>query len=192
MIHYNNFSEPKHTFHMITFRRIFSPTDSYYSQMTTLYESSFLYEQRRELHQLKHEMLTSKHFYVHALLADSEFVGFINYWQFHTFCFVEHFAITPQLRGKKLGSKVLSKLKDTVTSSIVFEVDTPTSDVAARRIEFYERAGFHIIPNDYLQPPYRPSDIPFPLLIMTDNQHFVSKHFDSIKKTIYKEVYHYE
>ena len=175
---------------MITFHRISSTSDSYFSPMTTLYKSAFLPEQRRELDQLEYEILTSEHFRTHALLADGKFIGFLNYWQFHTFCFIEHFAITPQLRGKKLGSKALNILKNNIVSPIVIEVDIPTSTVAARRVEFYERADFRIIPNDYVQPPYRPSDTPSPLLIMTNDKHFVSKHFDTIKETIYKEVYH--
>ena len=174
---------------MITFHRILSVADSHFSSMAMLYKSAFPPEQRRNLDKLEHEMLTSKYFRVHALLMNDQFVGFFNYWIFDTFYFVEHFAIKPELRGKKLGSKVLNTFKEDIALPVILEVEMPTSAVAARRIEFYEKAGFHIVLNDYAQPPYRSSDFMIPMFIMTNEKELVSKHFDHIKKTVYKEVY---
>ena len=175
---------------MITFHHISFNTDSHFSAVVALYKSAFPPEQRRSLGELEHEMMTSEQFRVNALLANDEFVGFFNYWQFDTFYFVEHFAIKPELRGKKIGSKALNTFKESIVLPIIIEVDMPTTVTAARRIEFYEKAGFHVIPNDYAQPPYRPSDFMLPMLLMTNNRLFATKHFDRIKKTIYKEVYH--
>ena len=135
-------------------------------------------------------MLASNYFRVHALLINGKFVGFFNYWMFDMFYFVEHFAIKPELRGKKFGSKVLNTFKEKITLPVVLEVEMPSSAMATRRIEFYEKAGFHIIPNNYAQPPYRPSDSMIPMFIMANNKEFVNKHFDCIKKTLYEEVYH--
>ena len=175
---------------MITFYRILSVTDSHFSSMVTLYKSAFPPEQRRSLEKLKHEMLTSNYFRVHALLVNGKFVGFSNSWIFETFYFVEHFAIRPELRGKKFGSEALNTFKESIALPVIIEVEMPNSAIATRRIEFYEKAGFHIIPNDYAQPPYRTPDSMIPMFIMTNDKEFVSKHFDPIKKTLYKEVYH--
>ena len=177
---------------MATFHRILSVTDSYFSSMATLYESAFPPEQRRSLDKLEHEILTSKHFRAHALLMNGEFVGFFNSWIFETFYFVEHFAIKPELRGKKLGSEVLNTFKEDTALPVILEVEVSSSAVAARRIKFYEKAGFQIIPNDYSQPPYRPSDSMIPMCIMTNDKEFVSEYFESIKKTLYKDVYYYK
>ena len=176
---------------MIKFHHISTITDSHFSSMAMLYKSAFPPEQRRSLDKLEHEILTSKHFRAYALLMNGEFVGFFNYWIFETFYFVEHFAIKPELRGEKLGSKVLNTFKEDIAIPVVIEVEMPTSAMAKRRIEFYEKAGFHTIPNDYAQPPYRPSDFMIPMFIMTNDKEFVSEHFDHIKMTLYKEVYHY-
>ena len=175
---------------MITFHRISSIADNYFLTMAMLYKSAFPSEQRRSMGELEHEIMTSKRFHSCALLAKNEFVGFFNYWQFDTFYFVEHFAIKPELRGKKIGSKALHTFKESIALPVVIEVDMPTSAAAARRIGFYEKAGFHVIPNDYAQPPYRPSDFMLPMLLMTNDRLFAGKHFDRIKKTVYKEVYH--
>ena len=177
---------------MITFHRISSTADNYFLPMAMLYKSAFPPEQRRSMGELEHEIMTSKRFHSCALLVKDEFVGFFNYWQFDTFCFVEHFAIKSEVRGKQIGSKALNMFTDSIDFPVVVEVDMPITAVAARRIKFYEKAGFHVVSNDYAQPPYRPSELMLPMLLMTNNKQFVSKYFDSLKKTIYKEVYHYE
>jgi len=177
---------------MITFHRISSIADNYFLTMAMLYKSAFPSEQRRSMGELEHEIMTSKRFHSCALLAKNEFVGFFNYWQFDTFYFIEHFAIKPELRGKQIGSKALDVFAESIDFPVVVEVDMPITTVAARRIKFYEKAGFHVVPNDYAQPPYRPSELMLPMLLMTNNKQFVSKYFDSLKKTIYKEVYHCE
>ena len=177
---------------MITFHRISSIADNYFNTMAMLYKSAFPPEQRRSMGELEQEIMTSERFHSCALLAKNEFVGFFNYWQFDTFYFVEHFAINTELRGKKLGSQTLKLFIDSIDFPVLIEVDMPTTAIAARRIKFYEKEGFHIVSNDYAQPPYRPLELMLPMLLMTNNEQFVSKHFDYLKETVYKEVYHYE
>jgi hypothetical protein len=75
---------------------------------------------------------------------------------------------------------------------VVIETETPRSLVASQRIHFYERLGFYMTTNFYMQPPYEGSQVMMSMLIMSNDYHFANKHFNHIKSTLYKEVYKYD
>ena len=51
---------------------------------------------------------------------------------------------------------------------IYFEVEPETlSEIAGRRINYYERNGFQVVKRDYLQPPYHREEQGVPLYIMS-------------------------
>ena len=74
-------------------------------------------------------------------LTDGKKVGFITVWHVSDFVFAEHFVIFEKYRNKGLGAEALDKLKNTF-SKIILEAETPESDIAKRRLAFYERCGF--------------------------------------------------
>ena len=115
---------------------------------------------------------------------------FFNYWDFGWFLYAEHFAIEEAIRGNKLGEKVMNMMKPTQNTPLVFEVELPDDEMAARRIEFYRRLGYEIVPVDYLQPPYNKQGYYQPLYLMTDQVEFVVANYEKIKSTIYRRVYH--
>ena len=72
----------------------------------------------------------------------------------------------------------------------VLEVEMPTDDLSRRRIAFYERHGFALWKKcAYMQPPYRPTDEPLPMLLMVEGRLDEGKDFLRVKETIHKEVY---
>jgi len=76
--------------------------------------------------------------------------------------------------------------------TIILEVEPPKSIDASRRIHFYERLNFFVLPNFYMQPPYDKKSFLLPMLIMSNDYHFAHKHFEAIKGKLYEEVYQYE
>ncbi len=176
---------------MITFKRIENDSDPLWGKMYDLYESAFPAVERREATALKNVMKSENKFQVSALLKEDGFVGFFNDWHFEDFIYVEHFAVCPELRGKRIGTEVVGHyLKDT-RLPIVFEVEKPENETAKRRIALYERLGCHLLHYDYVQPHYDGSGKLFPMLLMTNNKDFVDGHIQHIKAKIYEEVYHY-
>ncbi len=113
-------------------------------------------------------------------------VGFIGAWKFDGFLYVEHLATYPQYRNMGYGAAAL-KLLQNDNHVIVLEVEPPVTDMQKRRCEFYRRAGFVMNDCDYLQPPFRACDKPFPLKLMSYPAALNDK--QSVIQAIYAKVY---
>lgn len=172
------------------FIRIQSVDDKYADELTELYLEAFAENQRHTKEDFRQLLNTNNQFNCNAVLMNNELVGFFHYWDFDVFLFLEHIAIEPPLRGHKLGEKVINLVRTFARKPLVIEVEqAENSEYGARRIEFYRRLGFEIVPFLYLQPPYRKGEDYVPLDMMCDHPEFASGHFENIKSTIYKQVY---
>lgn len=166
-----------------------------YPSFIKLYMSSFPDEQRRDYKDAQDlanfiKMKGGK-FNAFALKDGDLFLGFLSYWNFEGYTYIEHFAIDPLTRGKRLGTAMLNHLFKEVSENVLIEVEKPDSPENIRRIEFYKRNGFKTRDEfEYEQPPYNPGKKPVPLLIMTHGD--VNLHNkDSIREML-KEVYNVE
>lgn len=151
----------------ISLHRIRQTSDCYLPMLEELYVSAFPSEERRELPTLRDKICNEGRFHAHAILCEEEFVGLLTWWDFDTFVYGEHFAMRPDLRGRGLGTRAFDFLRHYAPNRpILIEVELPTDDLTRRRIDFYTRAGLSIVDIPYLQPPYRPSDLPLPMALM--------------------------
>ena len=178
--------------YMLKFIKIHSVHDSNYEAVFNLYNSSFPPNERRSRESLEMVLNADSRFNVYALENEQGFVGFFNYWKFSRFYYIEHFAIHPQHRNHSYGSEVIRLFLSTVSLPVVLEVEMPKTITASRRIHFYERLGFYVMSNFYMQPPYDGESFLLPMLIMSNDYHFTNKHFHLIKEVLYKEVYNFE
>lgn len=177
---------------MIELVKIENVYDHVFEEVFHLYTSAFPSYLRRTWSGL--EMLLNKKpaFKCIAIMHRKEFAGLLHYWTFEKFIFIEHFAIQPNLRNKGLGSKVLKKFLGTIDLPVVIETELPRNLISSKRIHFYERQGFFVTSNFYMQPPYEGSQVMISMLIMSTDYHFTNKNFSQIKSTLYKEVYRYD
>lgn len=176
---------------MLSFVQIRSKSDIYFKEFYDLYQYSFRPAERRKVESLELIMKVKTNFFAFAVLSDGAFVGFVNYWDFEKFIFIEHFAVSPGLRGHHLGSDIIKVLLLQIQKLAVLEVETPQSKLAVKRIHFWERLGFYVLSNYYMQPPYDDAQFLIPMLIMSSDYHYVNRHFLQIKSLIYKDVYNY-
>lgn len=153
-----------------------------------LCEEAFPAEERRTL-EAQTQLLRNSIYRFITLHAEGELVGFMGYWQLTGFVFLEHFAVTPTARGKGIGKRALEKLGEVVQQTLVLEVEPPFNEMAQRRINFYERSGFHLNPYPYAQPPYSPEKPWVPLLLMTYPERLSLPAFQQVKEELYKVVY---
>ena len=177
---------------MIEFRKVENSADVLFGKAYILYENSFPAVERRSLESLKQVLDHNKAFEMNALMIDGDFVGFFDFWRFDGFVFGEHFAVDPKMRGKNIGSEVINSLCAKVNLPLVLEVEHPEDETAIRRIAFYERLGFRVLPQTYEQPYYDGSRRMLPLLLMSNDYDFAHTNFDKIVKTVHKEVYNFE
>lgn len=103
-----------------------------------------------------------------AAMRGPQLIGFITFWEFPDYTYVEHFAVDAAERGKGIGSAMLKHLTALCGEKILLEVELPTTAEAQRRILFYKRHGFTERPEvEYMQPPYAPGLEPVPMLLLT-------------------------
>lgn len=121
---------------------------------------------------------------------DGSIVGFMNYWQLNGFVYLEHFAVSKELRGRGLGSRLMEKLCEATNCPIVLEVEPPElSEAAVRRIGFYNRLGFHLNEYEYFQPPYHKDEKPVRLMIMSRPSPLSEERFAEVRSSLYRDAY---
>ncbi|WP_321520084.1 GNAT family N-acetyltransferase [uncultured Bacteroides sp.] len=174
---------------MISIQRIYTTDKDNYRFAERLLTTAFPKEERRELSLQRQYTDQNKHFHNNILLANEEPIGFISYWDFDKFIYVEHFAIDETKRNGGYGKLVLSALKEKLGRPIVLEVELPENETSKRRICFYQRQGFQLWKEKYQQPPYRGGDSYLPMLLMAQGELNSETAFDEVKVTLYKKVY---
>lgn len=174
---------------MLNIQRITTADTTLYAYMEKLIVASFPPEEYRELKALRSYTDTRPNFHNNVILQDETPIGIITYWDFGSFCYIEHFAIDPNLRNGGYGKEVLNHLCKLLQRPIVLEVEMPEEEMAQRRIRFYQRQGFTLWERPYLQPPYKAGDDFLPMRIMAYGDIDCEKEFDNVKKRIYREVY---
>lgn len=106
-----------------------------------LYQESFpIYEQRSWDAHL--QAANDPHFYTNTYWEeDGQLSGLLFYWQEDSLFYIEHLAVSPQLRNGKRGKKILESFL-APSGLYILEIDPPEDDISIRRLHFYERLGF--------------------------------------------------
>lgn len=119
-------------------------------------------------------------------VEDGVRVGFVSVWALDGTTFVEHFVTYPAYRGRGYGRLVLALLGEKY-GSLVLEVEPPDTEMAARRIAFYRRAGFVTNDYPYIQPSYHGAGGEVPLLLMSFPDALTAP--AETARLLYQEVY---
>ena len=116
-------------------------------------------------------------------------VGILAWWDFGTWRYVEHLAVDPDLRDRGYGAIALRLFLAMSDTPVALEVETPDDSLSRRRIEFYRRAGFRLLPDAYTQPPYRPGGNSVEMRIMTTDPENGTLSFREIEQTLRRRIY---
>lgn len=145
-----------------------------YPSFLKLYNESFPENERRIYKSAEHvaNFIKEKGGKFHGFVYDDggdDFLGFMTYWTFEGYVYIEHFAVDPAHRGKNIGRRMLSHLFDIAGPAVLIEVEKPgTAPDAERRIRFYEENGFRVREDiNYVQPPYSAEQTGVEMLLMT-------------------------
>lgn len=169
----------------IEHRRIRGTENPLYTSYIKLYEESFPWNERRDESSLLQKISSNECFVCNALLINDNFVGLFSYWDLDGFYYVEHFAILPSMRGKQIGTDVMSDFLNHF-NPVVLEVEHPDNELAKRRISFYKHLGFCLLSPNYIQPSYHIGQPDLPLFLLGTNANFDLK--QNVRK-LYKIVY---
>ena len=173
---------------MIELKEIQS-TNKHYTFIEELMTTSFPEQERRNKEDQRTCTDFNSHFHCNIIKTNGIPIGLITYWDFDNFTYIEHFAIHPSVRNKGYGKQVLAIIKAQNQKPIVLEAEEPINELSIRRIAFYQRQGFILHNQPYLQPPYREGDKWFPLKLMSYGNIDMERMFNTIKEQIYREVY---
>ncbi len=146
--------------------RIHSVNDPLFDKAWDLYEQSFPLNERRTLSSQKQLFFLSNYHFEVILYLDN-FIGFIHWWDFDKVRFIEYLATTPDIRGKGLGSQIITQFQKKDNRSVLLEVDLPTDDISIRRIKLYEGLGFIFNKHNYQQPALQVNTQPVDLRLMS-------------------------
>ena len=135
--------------------------DAVYREM----EKNFIREERRDREAARALLSEPRYDFFHVE-DEGERVGFVTLWHLENTVFVEHFVTYDTFRNKGVGKRVLELLAATY-GTMVLEAEHPETEMAARRLAFYGRCGFHRNDIPYIQPPYREGDKGVPLVLLS-------------------------
>lgn len=137
-----------------------------YATFKELYANSFpIFEQRTE--QQQQVAFAQPQYHLTAFQDRETFIGFISYWEFEKYIYVEHFAINQALRGKGYGGEILKNFITDNPKIILLEIDPITDPVSAARLKFYQRYDFYTNPYPHTHPAYRQSYPDHSLIVLT-------------------------
>ena len=143
-------------------------TEADFDQMFSLMERSFPEDERRDYNGQR-ELFAEPAYNLYAKRSpeDAALQAFLALWELGDMVYIEHFAVDPDCRNGGLGGKILQKVIEDTDMRICLEVEPPETEMAARRIGFYERNGFYYNDYFYMQPPIAEGRNAIPLRLMT-------------------------
>lgn len=159
-----------------------------FDKLYSLIKSTFPSDEYREYDEQR-KIFDISEYSVYALKDGEEVEAFIAAWSFDDFAYIEHFAVAEKYRNNGLGAKLLKEFCGKFDKTICLEVELPKTEVAKRRIGFYERNNFFLNNYPYVQPAFSKNKKSLPLLIMTSNSPVDKHKFEQIKSTLYRKVY---
>lgn len=159
-------------------------------ELRPIYEEAFPRDERREWNQLL-ELISNPKFSLKAVYSENKLIGFISQWNLDKFCFIEHFAISENERGKGFGSMVIKQIQNDYLTPIILEVEKPLTNAAIRRITFYKQLNFKVLNGSYYQPPYSIEKNKVKMVLMSYSNTIMKQNFKEVKIKIHQTVYNY-
>ncbi|WP_435951933.1 GNAT family N-acetyltransferase [Dryocola sp. BD626] len=136
---------------MLTIKRITGTDAEWFAEVDALYESAFPFHEKREP-EAKASALKNDRYALQAWFDGEQFIGMIGAWRFDGFTYIEHLAVNGTLRAQGYGKRMLSQFLQMHPLTIL-EIDPLTTEIAHKRLRFYQSLGF--CENDYAH--YHPS-----------------------------------
>ena len=149
------------------------------------YEKTFPEEERRSKDQFL-DLAENPDAFVYSINHEDENIGYCVIWELQEFYFLEHFEVFEEFRNQKFGEKILESLQEKFEKLILETEPDSLSEIAERRLRFYERNGFSVIEKNYLQPSYSEGKYAVNLFLMAN---FEPENLETLVKEIHEMVY---
>ncbi|PWJ39179.1 GNAT family N-acetyltransferase [Sediminitomix flava] len=168
--------------------RLFTTEHDHFQKAWQLYEDAFPIDEKRELG-LQKEIIKNPKYHFDVIFDEDDFVGFLLWWEFESFRYIEHLATLSVHRGKGYGKQIVKQFISESEDVIILEVDLPKDEVSKRRINFYERIDFKLNQYPYKQLPLRKGGEYVDMLLMSSPQILSKQDVDRFKEQFKTECY---
>ncbi len=155
------------------------------SKIFSRYEKTFPEIERRSKEQFL-DLAENPDAFVFLIKNEDETIGYCVIWELSSFYFLEHFEVFEEFRNQKFGEKILESLQEKFEKIILETEPNSLSEIAERRLHFYQRNGFEIIEKNYLQPSYGEGKSSVNLFLMAN---FLPENLEILVNEIYEIVY---
>lgn len=159
-----------------------------WDEFVNLYVTAFPSDERREISELIN-IQGIENYSLLQITFNEKFIGFLELWEFKKFLFLEHLAILSEEQQKGYGTEVLKSILLSSVRPVILEAEPPADTLSAKRIHFYQRAGFNILNFDYTQPPYYPGKNAVPMLLLSNkdlSEKITAEYVIEIRNEVYK------
>jgi len=123
-----------------------------FAQVDALYESAFPLHEKRSL-TAKIRALNHANYQLQAWFDGDLFVGMMGIWHFGDYFYIEHLAVNDTLRGQGYGKRMLNQFLEQ-SPQTVLEIDPLTTEIARKRLHFYQSLGFQVNHYPHTHPTY--------------------------------------
>ena len=155
------------------------------SKIFSRYEKTFPEDERRSKEQFL-DLAENPDVFVFLIKNEDETIGYCVIWELSNFYFLEHFEVFEEFRNQKFGEKILERLQEKFEKIVLETEPDSLSEIAARRLQFYQRNGFEIVEKNYLQPSYGEGKSSLHLFLMAN---FEPENVETLIQEIHKIVY---
>lgn len=158
-----------------------------YPAFEKLYAHSFpIFEQRTPEQQA--QAFASANYHLTGYVENQSFMGFIAYWEFPDYLYIEHFAINGHERGKGYGSQILNSFVTDKPKTVLLEIDPPIDEISTARLRFYQKCGFYQNPYSHIHPPYRKEYKGHSLRVLTTGTPLSAERYEQFKNDLTQQV----
>ena len=180
----------------MTHHRITGPGDPLLAPLWHIYQHSFPEVEQRTFED-HCRALADPAFHCDALTAPGEqsartCCGLMCFWDLGGLRYIEHFAMHPDHRCGGHGSRILREFAArTRDRLLMLEIDPLESDIARRRLGFYQRLGFVLNKDVYVHPPYQEGHPHYDLLLLSLGRSMTPEERALFEASIEREVMRY-
>lgn len=133
--------------------------------------------------------LANPRYRLDAWLDNDIFIGFMGWWDYGDYRYIEHVAVTPEARSVGYGGKMLAAWLDKSPTPVYLEIEEVVDDITRRRLNFYQRLGFVETPMRHQQPPYQGRGGTVPMQVLSWPDALSSKQYQSLIRALHAEVW---
>lgn len=159
-----------------------------YDKVRQVAEASFPPSERRGP-RAQAAVFADSRYRLDAWLDGTRLVGFMGWWDFGGFRYIEHVAVAPEARSGGYGGKIVTAWMRQGDTPVYLEIEQVVDEITRRRLGFYQRLGFIETPMTHVQPPYQGAGAGVPMQVLSWPVALTDREYERFSKLLFHEVW---